>query len=77
MKIVMKFYYMGKPLSTYAVGRDNNFSLIRFVASLLVIYCHSFALATGSGNAEPLAKIMGITIGSVAVDIFLVHPVNA
>ncbi len=33
---------------------------------------HSFALAIGSGNAEPFRNSLGMTLGSVAVDIFFI-----
>jgi peptidoglycan/LPS O-acetylase OafA/YrhL len=52
--------------------RDNNFNLIRIAASLLVLITHSFALATGSGDAEPLRTTLGITLGVIAVDLFFV-----
>ncbi len=58
-----------KKLSEYARGRDNNFNLIRFVAAMMVLYSHSFALALGGG--EPWSQF-GVTPGSIAVDIFFV-----
>lgn len=63
---------MATLLSTYTTSRDNNFNLIRFIAALLVLYSHSFALAIGSGDAEPLRATIGMTAGSIAVDIFFV-----
>lgn len=51
-------------------GRDNNFNLIRFGAALAVLISHSFALATGSGSAEPMRHLLGLTWGYVAVDVF-------
>lgn len=59
-------------LGTYAVGRDNNFNLLRFVAAMMVLVSHSFALATGKASAEPWHDQLGITPGSLAVDIFFV-----
>lgn len=58
-------------MSTYATGKDNNFNLIRFIAASLVLFSHSFALTSGSGDAEPLKATIGMTLGSIAVDIFL------
>lgn len=55
-----------------AADRDNNFNLLRFVAASLVLMTHSFALSTGSGMAEPLRASLGVTWGSIAVDVFFV-----
>lgn len=63
---------MSPLLSDYAGSRDNNFNLIRFIAAMLVLYSHSFALATGVADAEPMRAALGITWGSVAVDVFFV-----
>ena len=63
---------MSRALSTYTTSRDNNFNLIRFVAALLVLHSHSFALALGSGDAEPLRNTIGMTWGIIAVDIFFI-----
>jgi peptidoglycan/LPS O-acetylase OafA/YrhL len=59
-------------LSDAALGRDNNFNLVRFVAALLVIVSHSFVLVSGSPASEPLRDWLGITPGVIAVDIFFV-----
>ena len=59
-------------LSTYTNNRDNNFNLLRFIAASLVLFTHSFPLALGSGAVEPLSGILGMTMGSIAVDIFFV-----
>ncbi len=63
---------MGCPLSKYTNSRDNNFNLIRFFAAILVLYSHSFALAIGTGDAEPMRNIIGMTWGIIAVDIFFI-----
>ena len=57
-------------LSDFANGRDNNFNLIRLIAATMVLYSHSFALAAGLG-IEPWVHL-GITPGSVAVDVFFI-----
>lgn len=57
-------------LSDYTAGRDNNFNLIRMGAALAVLVTHAFALAIGSSDAEPLREILGMTLGSIAVDLF-------
>lgn len=59
-------------LSKYTKNRDNNFNLIRFIAASLVLYTHSFALATGDRNKEPLQDSLGMTLGNISVDIFFV-----
>lgn len=59
-------------LSDFTQGRDNNFNLIRIVAAFAVLITHSFALAIGSGDAEPLRDYLGVTIGSIAVDLFFI-----
>ncbi len=59
-------------LSNFTQGRDNNFNLIRIVAALAVLITHSFALAIGTGEAEPFRDSLGMTMGSIAVDVFFV-----
>ncbi len=59
-------------LSHYTAGRDNNFNLIRILAALAVLVSHSFALAVGRGAYEPLSHWLGISSGTVAVDVFFI-----
>ncbi|TSA41636.1 MAG: acyltransferase [Verrucomicrobiales bacterium] len=59
-------------LSEFTQGRDNNFNLIRFIASFGVLFSHCFALALGSGDAEPLRLKYGVTFGTMAVDVFFI-----
>jgi len=61
-----------KTLAALSRGRNNNFNLLRFLAAVLVIWSHSFALALGSGDSEPLRSTLGVTFGSIAVDVFFV-----
>ncbi|MBD2857735.1 acyltransferase [Spongiibacter sp. KMU-158] len=63
---------MSFPISHYSSGRDNNFNLLRFIAATLVLVSHSFPLAGGEGTAEPLASLVGMTLGGLSVDIFFV-----
>ena len=63
---------MSSLLSAHANSRDNNFNLVRFVAAALVLYSHSFAVALGSVDAEPLRSTIGMTWGLIAVDVFFV-----
>ncbi len=62
-------------LSDFTQGRDNNFNLMRISAAFAVLVTHSFALAVGSGDAEPFRNSLGVTLGSTAVDIFLLPAV--
>ncbi|MCR9212981.1 MAG: acyltransferase [Proteobacteria bacterium] len=57
-------------LSDIAVGRDNNFNLLRIIAAYGVLITHSFAIAIGTGEAEP--KLHGFSLGALAVHIFFV-----
>ena len=59
-------------LSKYTKNRDNNFNLLRFIAASLVLYSHSFALVTGTGDAEPLRNSIGMTFGIISVDVFFI-----
>jgi len=59
-------------LSERIGGHDNNFNLIRVTAALLVLLSHSFVVVTGSPDAEPLRKTLGLTFGSSAVDVFFI-----
>lgn len=63
---------MSITLSKYTNNRDNNFNLIRFVAAVAVLYGHSFPLALGAGVPEPLMNLLGISLGSIAVDVFFI-----
>ena len=59
-------------LSDLTPGRENNFNLIRITAALAVLITHSFAVAIGTGDAEPIRKTIGMSIGSIAVDVFFI-----
>ncbi len=59
-------------LSEYSQGRDNNFNLIRILAALAVLVTHSFALIYGTAEAEPFRGSLGITLGTIAVDVFFI-----
>lgn len=56
----------------YSRGRDNNFNLIRLLAAIAVLFSHSFTVALGTRDAEPLRPILGISIGYIAVDVFFI-----
>lgn len=59
-------------LSAVAIGRNNNFNLIRLIAAFAVLISHSFALALGTTDAEPLRKSLGVALGNIAVDVFFI-----
>jgi peptidoglycan/LPS O-acetylase OafA/YrhL len=55
-------------------SRSNNIDALRLILSLLVLFSHSFPLATGSEANEPLSRFSSgqITLGVLAVDWFFV-----
>lgn len=59
-------------LSDVAIGRDNNFNLIRFVAAFSVLVSHGYAIVLGPDAFEPLERMLGHTLGEFAVDVFFV-----
>ena len=62
---------IGRPAAAYVRGRDNNFTLARFVAASLVIFTHAFGV-TGHGGSEPFRQAFGVSAGTWAVDVFFV-----
>jgi len=52
------------------MSRDNNFNLIRILAALAVLISHSYAIVTGDPSNEPLKEVLGVSLGSISVDIF-------
>lgn len=59
-------------LSQVTSSHENNFNLIRLLAAWAVLVSHSYALAIGSGQAEPLRRWLKMTPGSIGVDIFFI-----
>ena len=55
-----------------AQGRNNNFNLIRIIAAYSVLISHSYVLVSGTNASEPLKTSLGMSLGSIAVDIFFV-----
>lgn len=64
--------FMKKSLADYLSGRNNNFNLVRFIASMMVLFSHSYVIVTGSKHSEPLRDSLNMTLGSIAVDIFFI-----
>lgn len=64
--------YNFNTIGQYALGRNNNYLFIRFVAASLVIFSHSYHLS-GNFNSEPLLRLLQfIDFSAVAVAIFFV-----
>jgi peptidoglycan/LPS O-acetylase OafA/YrhL len=63
---------MIRHFQSLAEGRDNNFHIVRLVAATAVLISHSFALVTGDPNLEPWRHTIGMTPGTIAVDLFFV-----
>lgn len=59
-------------LGAFARGHDNNFNLLRLVAASAVLVSHSVPLATGDAGQEPLRAWLGMSLGTLAVDVFFV-----
>jgi peptidoglycan/LPS O-acetylase OafA/YrhL len=59
-------------LSEYAVGRDNNFNLIRLMAALSVIFSHSVAVLGLPSSREFFFDHLGLSLAEMAVDVFFV-----
>lgn len=59
-------------LGDYAVGRDNNFNLLRFCAATAVVINHSDAVVHGPNSPSILLSRTGMDLGNIAVDIFFV-----
>jgi peptidoglycan/LPS O-acetylase OafA/YrhL len=58
-------------LANFTQGRDNNYNLIRCIASLAVLFSHSYALAPIS-KPQPLKNMLGMTLGEISVDVFFI-----
>ncbi len=59
-------------LSDYAVGRDNNFNLIRFLAALSVLFGHSVGVLGLPSSHEFFFDHLGLSLAEMAVDVFFV-----
>ena len=59
-------------LSDYAVGRDNNFNLIRFLAALSVLFGHSVGVLGLPSAYEFFFDHLGLSLAEMAVDVFFV-----
>jgi len=51
-------------------GRDNNLGLIRILGAWTIFFSHCFTLVTGSEQSEPLVRLLGMNVGTFALDFF-------
>jgi peptidoglycan/LPS O-acetylase OafA/YrhL len=59
-------------LSDYAVGRDNNFTLLRFSAAMTVLFAHSVAVLGLPPEREFFFKRLGFSLGEIGLDMLFV-----
>lgn len=62
----------GVSLSDILERGQNNFDLVRLIAAAAVIVGHSFIIASGDGDLEPLSGVSAFTLGQHAVNVFFV-----
>ena len=62
-------------LSEITKGRENNLDFIRFLAAVMVIFCHAFPLSLGGDNVDILGRLTNnqIHLGNLAVCIFFFY----
>ena len=54
-------------LNDLAIGRANNFNLIRMIAATAVLVSHAYPISLGVGALEPLSLILHFSLGTLAV----------
>ncbi|MGO9420485.1 acyltransferase family protein [Roseiarcus sp.] len=59
-------------LSHYAVGRDNNFTLLRFSAAMTVLFAHSIGALGLPPETEPVFRRVGFSLGEMGLDALFV-----
>jgi peptidoglycan/LPS O-acetylase OafA/YrhL len=59
-------------LSEYAVGRDNNFTLLRFSAAMTVLFAHSVAVLGLPPDREFFFHWLGFSLGEMGLDMLFV-----
>ena len=59
-------------LSDYAVGRDNNFTLLRFSAAMTVLFAHSVAVLGLPPEKEFFHGHIGFSLGEMGLDMLFV-----
>lgn len=69
----MAFNPFKRSIASYAAEPENNYLLLRFVAALLVIYGHSYAIAKLPGHEDLVQRLLRFTYaGGMGVDVFFV-----
>jgi peptidoglycan/LPS O-acetylase OafA/YrhL len=63
---------MSSPHATSSSSRANNFNLIRMIAAVAVLVSHAYPLAQGPQAVEPLQRMLGMSLGGLAVYSFFV-----
>jgi len=48
-------------------GRENNFNLLRIIAAGAVLVSHAYPISSGPETPEPLARVLGMNLGTLAV----------
>ncbi len=59
-------------LSRYTVGRDNNFTLLRFSAAMTVLFAHSIAVLGLPAETEIFYSRLGFSLGEMGLDMLFV-----
>ncbi len=62
----------GVSLSDILERGRNNFDIVRLVAAASVVVAHSFIIASGDPDAEPLTGVSAFTLGQHAVNVFFI-----
>ena len=57
-------------LSDVAKGHNNNFNIMRMLASIGVLISHAYPLSLGRGVGDPIHATFGISLGIACVMIF-------
>jgi peptidoglycan/LPS O-acetylase OafA/YrhL len=59
-------------LYDYAVGRDNNFALLRFFAAITVLFAHSIAVLGLPAERKFFFNRLGLSLGEMGLDMLFV-----
>jgi peptidoglycan/LPS O-acetylase OafA/YrhL len=59
-------------IESYYDKKNNSFTILSIIMSLLIVFFHSYPLYYGSGIFDPISDLLGTSIGSIVVDSFLI-----